>query len=65
MLVCHCKKKTDREIRHALAEGARTCEDVASRCEAGAACGGCRGAIRALLGAAPAPTAPPRLRRRS
>jgi bacterioferritin-associated ferredoxin len=53
MLVCHCKNKTDRDVRAALAEGARTCDDIASRCEAGSACGGCRSAIRNLLGGLP------------
>ena len=53
MLVCHCKNKTDRDVRAALDQGARTCKDVASRCEAGSACGGCLGAIRNLLGGLP------------
>lgn len=49
MIVCHCKAVSDREVRRAVAEGARTRGQVARRCGAGTICGGCRPAIQELL----------------
>jgi bacterioferritin-associated ferredoxin len=49
MLVCHCRAVSDREVRAAIDDGARTLGQVARRCGAGGACGGCRFALRDLL----------------
>jgi bacterioferritin-associated ferredoxin len=49
VIVCHCSGVSDREIRSAVREGARTCREVARACAAGRMCGGCRPAIRRLL----------------
>jgi bacterioferritin-associated ferredoxin len=49
MIICHCELVTDRGIRAAIADGATTVDDVASRCDAGARCGSCRPSISALL----------------
>jgi bacterioferritin-associated ferredoxin len=49
MLVCHCKRVRDREIRAAIENGARTRRDVAKACGAGTGCGGCRPVIDELL----------------
>jgi bacterioferritin-associated ferredoxin len=49
MIVCHCLVVSDRRIRAEIESGARTDDDVAFRCGAGARCGGCRPAIDALL----------------
>lgn len=49
MLLCHCKGVTDRTIDCAIACGARSLDDVAAACGAGAHCGGCRPAIDDLL----------------
>ena len=49
MIVCHCSGVSDREIRSAVREGARSCRDVARACAAGRLCGGCRPLIRRIL----------------
>jgi bacterioferritin-associated ferredoxin len=49
MLVCHCRTVSDREVRAAIASGARTVGEVARECGAGGACGGCRFAVQDLL----------------
>lgn len=49
MLLCHCRGVSDRVIDCAIACGARTLEDVAAACGAGARCGGCVPAIDQLL----------------
>lgn len=49
MLICHCKQKTDRDIREAMHRGAKSCAEVTHRCEAGRGCGGCKKAIISLL----------------
>ena len=41
MIVCHCHRVTDREIRACVRGGARSCEDVGDACGAGTGCGGC------------------------
>lgn len=56
MIVCHCKGITDRDIRKAVLEGASTCTDVESLCQAGTECGGCRPLIQQLVGAEAATT---------
>ena len=49
MIVCHCKGLSDRDIRAAVRDGARSCRQVGRACEAGRACGGCRPTIRELI----------------
>lgn len=49
MLVCHCHNKTDRDISRAVTEGAKSCADIASRCDAGNGCGGCLKTINSML----------------
>lgn len=49
MIVCHCKSKTDRDIKAAAASGARTAREVTDACSAGGECGGCLRAITQLL----------------
>jgi bacterioferritin-associated ferredoxin len=49
VIVCHCSGVSDREIRSAVREGARSCKEVARACAAGRMCGGCRPAIRRIL----------------
>ena len=41
MIVCHCHRATDREIRRAVREGACSLRDVGAHCGAASACGGC------------------------
>jgi bacterioferritin-associated ferredoxin len=50
VLICHCRAVTDRAIRAAIEAGARTPAEVARSCRAGTGCGGCRSAVRQLLG---------------
>jgi bacterioferritin-associated ferredoxin len=49
VLVCHCKAVYDREVRHAIAAGARDEFDVAEACGAGSGCGGCVPSVTSLL----------------
>ena len=49
MFVCSCQAVTDRTIKAAIASGARTIDDIAARCGAGARCGGCWPALAELL----------------
>ena len=49
MYVCHCRAVTDRRICEAIEAGACDPDTVRRRCGAGAACGGCLPAVRALL----------------
>jgi NAD(P)H-nitrite reductase large subunit len=49
MIVCHCFRVSDREIRQCAQDGARTVCDIGRECEAGAGCGGCRPAISQIL----------------
>lgn len=49
MLLCHCRGVNDQVIATAIACGARSVEDVAKACGAGARCGGCVPAIEDLL----------------
>jgi bacterioferritin-associated ferredoxin len=51
MIVCHCFRVSDREIRKCAQEGARTVCEVGRECGAGAGCGGCRPAIAQILDA--------------
>lgn len=51
MIVCHCKRITDRQIAEMAhsGPGPRSCEDIARRSGAGAACRGCVPAICQIL----------------
>ena len=49
MILCHCNRVSDRAVRHAIADGAQTIDDITDRCGAGGNCGGCADALEALL----------------
>jgi bacterioferritin-associated ferredoxin len=49
VLVCHCAAVSDRNLRDAIAEGARHEDDLAERCGAARRCGGCLPEVRRLL----------------
>ncbi len=49
MIVCQCQAISDRQIRQAVREGARTRGDVEKGCGAGARCGGCHPTIEQIL----------------
>lgn len=42
MFVCICNAVTDRQVEHAVAEGADALDTLAARTGAGACCGSCR-----------------------
>jgi bacterioferritin-associated ferredoxin len=50
MIVCHCMQVNDRMVRAVVRGGAKSCEQVAEACGAGACCGGCRPHIEQLVG---------------
>lgn len=45
MIVCICRGVSDRSVRLAIMQGARSVDDVASACGAGTGCGACHEAI--------------------
>ena len=49
MIVCHCRAVSDRAIRKAVRDGARTRRDVARACSAAARCGSCGPAIDEII----------------
>jgi bacterioferritin-associated ferredoxin len=49
MIVCHCKSVSDRAIRAAVRNGARTRNDVVKACAAGTCCGGCAPAVDEII----------------
>jgi bacterioferritin-associated ferredoxin len=49
MIVCHCYRVSDRQIRQCAQEGASTVSEVGRACGAGAGCGGCRPEIGNIL----------------
>ena len=49
MYVCVCRAVTDRDVRKAIDEGARTVQDVTRACCAGDDCGACHGQIEEML----------------
>jgi bacterioferritin-associated ferredoxin len=49
LIVCHCQGVSDRSIREAVREGARSVRQVARACRAGRMCGGCRPAICEII----------------
>ncbi|MCP5181956.1 MAG: (2Fe-2S)-binding protein [Pseudomonadales bacterium] len=50
MIVCVCRNVSDRDIRRAIAEGARSVTDIADALDAGTCCGLCRETTEELLG---------------
>jgi len=42
VIVCHCFRVSDRQVRRAVADGACDLAAVSRACGAGAGCGGCR-----------------------
>jgi bacterioferritin-associated ferredoxin len=53
MVVCHCRGVSDRQVRAAIDDGARTLAEVGARCGAAQECGGCRFTVKDLLALAP------------
>lgn len=49
MLVCHCKRVSDRAIRAAVRDGAHCRGSVANLCGAGTGCGGCLPLVERLI----------------
>lgn len=49
MLVCHCKRVSDRAIRAAVREGASCQQSVGEACGAGTGCGGCVPLVQRLI----------------
>lgn len=49
MLICHCKRVSDRAIRAAVREGASCKESVGDACGAGTGCGGCLPMVQRLI----------------
>jgi bacterioferritin-associated ferredoxin len=49
VIVCHCHRITDRDIRKLVADGAASTREVERACSAGLACGGCRLVVDELL----------------
>ena len=45
MIVCHCFVVNDRQVKAAVAAGAKTVDDVTEMTNAGGVCGGCHPAI--------------------
>lgn len=52
MYLCLCRGVNDRKVRHAIARGARSIEEISDRCGAGTGCGGCWPLLEDLLRAA-------------
>jgi bacterioferritin-associated ferredoxin len=55
VIVCLCRRVSDRAIRAAVEAGAHTVEAVGRATGAGTDCGGCRGAIVAMIAAGGTP----------
>ena len=54
MLVCLCKAVSDRDVAQAIADGARSVDDVARCTGAGTGCGACRESLACTVqGACP------------
>ena len=49
MIVCVCRAVSDRTIRTAIAEGAKTVQQVSQTCRAGDACGACCPTISRMM----------------
>jgi bacterioferritin-associated ferredoxin len=49
MIVCICRRVSDRQIQHAIDDGARSVEEVGAACRAGTGCGSCHEAIADMI----------------
>jgi bacterioferritin-associated ferredoxin len=49
MIVCLCRRVSDKIIRAAIRDGASTVEEVGAACRAGTGCGACHETIGELL----------------
>lgn len=49
MLICHCKRVNDHQIRQATSNGARTVGQVGRLLGAGTCCGGCVPAVAEIV----------------
>ena len=49
MYVCLCKAASDLDVATAIADGARTVDEVGEACGAGTGCGACRPMIHEML----------------
>ncbi len=49
MLICHCRRVTDHQIREATQLGAKTVGQVGRFCGAGTCCGGCAPAVLEIV----------------
>ena len=49
MIVCHCLRLTDRDLRRAERRGADSLEDLERASRAGTACGGCRPTVEWIV----------------
>jgi len=47
--VCLCKVASDKDVKAAISEGARTVDQVGEACGAGTGCGACRPMIHEML----------------
>ncbi|MFI2841791.1 MULTISPECIES: (2Fe-2S)-binding protein [Mycolicibacterium] len=54
MFVCLCQGITSHQVIEAVEAGARTANQVAAACGAGADCGRCRRTVRAIIDSRPA-----------
>ena len=49
MIVCHCRRITDRQIRKMVRDGAGSVGEVARACGAATGCGGCATVIHEIV----------------
>jgi bacterioferritin-associated ferredoxin len=49
MIVCICKRVSDRQVRAAVDDGACTVDAVGEACRAGTGCGACHEQIRDII----------------
>ena len=49
MIVCHCWKLNDRELRQAIEGGAHSIEELGCATGAGTCCGGCHPTLEELV----------------
>ena len=49
MIVCQCRRITDRDVRAAMNRGAEDLVDLARDCGAGTDCRGCHATLEAIL----------------
>jgi bacterioferritin-associated ferredoxin len=51
MIVCHCRRVTDRDIRRCVRAGETTVGAVSQACGAATGCGGCRPLVSKIVDA--------------